>query len=58
MFFRPSTRHMCYSTVYILHGGYIVHLSRVKVLQVRASSYIQMNQPTRCSSFTGLLLVF
>jgi hypothetical protein len=26
-------------------------------LQVRASLYIQMNQPTRCSSFSGLLLV-
>jgi len=25
-------------------------------LQVRASSYIQMNQPTRCSNFSGLLL--
>jgi len=26
-------------------------------LQVRASSYIQINQPTRCSNFSGLLLV-
>jgi len=26
-------------------------------LQVRASSYIEMNQPTRCSNFSGLLLV-
>jgi len=26
-------------------------------LQVRTSSYIQMNQPTRCSNFSGLLLV-
>jgi hypothetical protein len=26
-------------------------------LQVRALSYIQMNQPTTCSNFTGLLLV-
>jgi hypothetical protein len=26
-------------------------------LQVRASSYIQMNQPIKCSNFSGLLLV-
>jgi len=26
-------------------------------LQVRASSHIQMNQPTRCSNVSGLLLV-
>ena len=26
-------------------------------LQVRASSYFQLNQPTRCSNFSSLLLV-
>jgi hypothetical protein len=47
----------------ILYNYYACTVSRKSAdfdilgLQVGASSYIQMNQPTRCSNFSGLLLV-
>jgi hypothetical protein len=47
-----------FSVILKLHRYFCLQKSCWKIygLQVRASSYIQMNQPTRCSNFSGLLL--
>ena len=59
---RPFIRHDPISLKFIVQLEGIVIMREIEekfiqALQVRASSYFQLNQPTRCSNLSSLLLV-